>query len=136
MSQTNDATLEVVSQWVEKAESDFKSAAFLLQLKHTCPTDSVCFHVQQCIEKYVKALLVLTGVDFGRTHHISMLIELLPEESRPSLTAEEQERLTDYAVTTRYPGDYDPITLAEARQAVQLARRARRQMRQRLHRAL
>jgi HEPN domain-containing protein len=115
MPVTSDETLEVVRQWVEKAESDFTSAAFLLRLKHACPTDSVCFHVQQCIEKYVKALLVLAGIDFGRTHQISMLIGLLPKESSPSLTPEEQERLTDYAVTTRYPGDYDPIALAEAR---------------------
>jgi HEPN domain-containing protein len=136
MPATNDETLEVVRQWVEKAESDFTSAVHLLGLKQNCPTDSVCFHVQQCIEKYLKASLVLHGIDFGRTHHIGALMELLPEDSRPEMSVEEQERLTDYAVTTRYPGDYDPITLTEARKAVQLARRTRRQMRQRLHPAL
>ena len=45
---------------------------------------------------------------------------------------EEQERLTDYATVTRYPGDYDAIPLAEAQQAVAIARRVRSQVRKRL----
>ena len=44
-----------------------------------------------------------------------LLIALLPVHFRPDLTPEEQERLTDYAVSTRYPGDYEAIPLAEAR---------------------
>jgi hypothetical protein len=32
-------------------------------------------------------------------------------------------------VSARYPGDYEPIPLAEARQAVQIARRVRKQIR-------
>jgi len=56
----------------------------------------------------------------------------LPAQVRPDLTAEEQDRLTEYAVTTRYPGDYDPISYEEAQQAVRIARRVRNQMRRRL----
>jgi hypothetical protein len=33
---------------------------------------------------------------------------------------------------TRYPGDYEAISLAEARYAVKVARRVRRQIRKRL----
>ena len=49
MSATSDETLEVVRQWVQKAESDFTSAVHLLGLKQKCPTDSVCFHVQHFV---------------------------------------------------------------------------------------
>lgn len=129
MPSTHDEVLEVVGQWVDKAEHDFISARHLLTLKRHCPTDVVCFHVQQCIEKYLKALLIFHDVDFGRTHHISALIRLLPGNTELNLTVEEQERLTDYAVTARYPGDYDPISLAEAYEAVNLARRVRREAR-------
>lgn len=132
MLPTNDEALQVARQWIDKAEHDFISARHLLTLKRNCPTDVVCFHVQQCIEKYLKALLIFYGVDFGRTHQISILISFLPKEARPHLTIEEQERLTDYAVTARYPGDYDPISLTEARQAVELARRVRREARRAL----
>ena len=124
--------LAVILQWVEKAEHDLTTASYTLRLRANCPTDTVCFHAQQCVEKYLKALLVLNDVEFGRTHHISALLSLLPPSIRPQMTPEEQERFTEYAVTTRYPGDYDPITREEAKQAVQIARRVRNQVRRRL----
>ena len=124
--------LAVILQWVEKAEHDLTTASYTLRLRANCPTDTVCFHAQQCVEKYLKALLVLNDADFGRTHHISALLSLLPPSIRPQMTPEEQERFTEYAVTTRYPGDYDPITREEAKQAVQIARRVRNQVRRRL----
>ena len=64
-----------------------------------------------------------------------MMMSLLPARLCPDLAPEEQERLTDYAVSTRYPGDYERIPLAEARQAVQTARRVRKHIRQHLPKA-
>jgi hypothetical protein len=40
----------------------------------------------------------------------------------------EHRRLTKYATVT-YPGDYDPITLEEAQRAVEIAWRARTELR-------
>lgn len=125
-----DEIIRVVQQWVQKAENDLKNAAFTLKLGTACPTDTVCFHAQQSVEKYLKALLTAEKTDFARTHHISALLSLLPGSIRPDLTPEEQVLLTDYAVSTRYPGDYEPIPLSEARRAVQIARRVRKQIRQ------
>jgi len=124
--------LAVILQWMEKAENDLTTASYTLRLRTNCPTDTICFHAQQCVEKYLKALLVLNDVEFGRTHHISALLVLLPQSIRPQMSPEEQERFTEYAVTTRYPGDYDPITREEAKQAVQIARRVRNQVQRRL----
>ena len=132
MLDLDEAVLEVVAQWVLKAESDLKTAALLLRVRRDCPTDIVCFHVQQCVEKYLKAMLVLNAIEFPRTHQISLLLALVPAQVRPVLAPQEQDRLTEYAVTTRYPGDYDPISREEARQAVQIARRLRNQVRRRL----
>lgn len=59
-------SLRWIRQWVEKAESDLRNAEHTLELD--CPLDTVCFHAQQCAEKYLKALLVSWGADFpGRT---------------------------------------------------------------------
>jgi HEPN domain-containing protein len=118
----------VAREWAAKAENDLKSATHLLKIKN-CPTDIVCFHAQQCIEKYVKALLAVQGSDFRRTHDIGELIALLPIRLRPAIDEKEQDRLTEYATVTRYPGDYEPISLSEARRAVATARRIRRDMR-------
>ena len=94
MLDLDDEVLAVARQWVAKAENDLKNAAHTVKLKTDCPTDTVCFHAQQCVEKYLKALLVLNGIDFSRTHQISFLLALVPAPVRPTLTQEEQDRLT------------------------------------------
>ena len=122
----------VVREWVEKAENDLKNAAHTLKLRPDCPTDTVCFHAQQCVEKYLKALLVFKHTDFPKTHDVGELIALTTGLSRLEIPVAEQRRLTAYATVTRYPGDYEPITLSEARRAVAMARRVRREIRRHL----
>ena len=113
---------------VTKAENDLKTAAHTLKLGEDCPTDTVCFHAQQCVEKYLKAMLVLEGIDFPKTHNLKSLMGLLPDRACPSLSAEEQQRLTDYATGARYPG-WGEISLADARRALAVARRIRKEVR-------
>ena len=122
----------VAGEWMVKAENDLKNAANTLEMEEACPTDTVCFHAQQCTEKYLKAFLVSKGVDFPRSHDIETLVGLLPNEIEVGLSPTEQRRLTTYATVTRYPGDYEPISLEEARQSVRLARRVRRVLRRHL----
>ena len=121
--------MAVAWEWVAKAENDLRSAAHLLKMDD-CPTDAVCFHAQQCAEKYLKALLVAQGIEFRKIHDLGELTTLLPPRLRPSLDDKEQDRLTEYATITRYPGNYEPISLSEARQAVKIARRVRREVRE------
>ncbi len=101
----------------------------------TAPTDTVCFHAQQCVEKYLKALLVLEEIDFPRTHDLEKLVSLLPARARAGLSNEEQAKLTEYAAAARYPG-WGEIPLAEARRAVAIARRVRREIRRLLPREM
>ncbi len=122
----------VAQEWVAKAENDLKNATHTLTLGAECPTDTVCFHAQQCVEKYLKALLVMLQVEFSRTHDVETLVLLLSAELKLSLTVEQQRRLTEYATVMRYPGSYEPVMLSEATEAVDLARRVRLQIRQRL----
>lgn len=119
----DERTLTVVRGWVEKAESDLKVADIALKAGADCPTDAVAFHAQQCAEKYLKALLSFTGSDVPRIHDIEELV--VASRIQLDLTVAEQRLLTDYATVTRYPGDYEPVGLAEARRAVRLARRVR-----------
>jgi len=123
----------VVHEWVTKAENDLRAAAYLLEPHEDRPTDAVCFHAQQCAEKYIKALLVLRATDFPKTHDIGKLAALLPATLQPRLTPAEQRRLTGYAAAARYPGSSE-IALAEARRAVALARRVRGEIRRALPR--
>jgi len=129
-----DQVLAVVAEWVQKAENDLTTAAHTLKLRAKCPTDTVCFHAQQCVEKYLKALLVLNGVSFPKTHDIEDILALVPAPCRPDLSIDDQARLTNYATVACYPGGQPPIALAEARCAVSTARRVRRDVRRLLPR--
>ena len=116
----SDSVVTVARQWAQKAEADLINATHTLTIAENCPTETACFHAQQCVEKYLKSVLVLRGVDFPRTHSIRALREMLPAGLRPKLTVIEQDQLTEYATTTRYPGDYEPVTLAGARRAIRV----------------
>ncbi len=129
-----DRVNTVVAEWVLKAENDLKTAAHTLKLREECPTDTVCFHAQQCVEKYLKGLMVLHDINFPKTHVIESLVGLLPPRTAVSLSLEEQSRLTTYAVALRYPESPSP-SLVEARKAVAIARRVRRDVRRLLPRA-
>ena len=117
--------VHVVRQWVEKAEEDLVTAEHSLTLQERCPFATVCFHAQQCVEKYIKALLAYQSIDFPKVHDIGELVELLPSDLKPPLTIAQQEELTDHATVSRYPGDREPLSRANAEEAVGLARTVR-----------
>ena len=83
-----DKVIIVIREWIGKAENDLKTAVHTLEMDDECPTDTVCFHAQQCVEKYLKALLVLEETDFPKTHDIRKIIALLPGRVRVPLTVE------------------------------------------------
>ena len=71
----NDDVLELVRQWIAKAESDWE-AVEILSSHENCPCSVVCFHCQQYVEKLLKALLTLQGIEAPRTHNLRRLIQL------------------------------------------------------------
>lgn len=118
----------VVDEWVVRAEHDLTTALHILKIRRDCPTDAVCFHAQQCVEKYLKALLVYHQVAFPKTHDIEKILSLMPAAVAVALPKSEADALTQYATMGRYPG-WRTISLAEARQAAKIARRVRREVR-------
>ena len=72
--------------------------------------NELCFHAQQAVEKSLEAVLIMEHIEFRRVHHIGYLLGLLPQEIPLPPEAVEAVALTSYAVTTRYPGDYEEIT--------------------------
>src|SRR5437016_4501290 len=66
----------IVREWVIKAEHDLANAAHTLTLGKQCPTDTVAFHAQQCAEKYIKAMLVLSGITVPKVHDLEQLVKI------------------------------------------------------------
>lgn len=110
--------------WVDKAEEDYKIAQLTLRRKQPL-TYGATYHAQQCGEKYLKALLVDRGRVPPRTHDLVALSNqcLYAGMIAPVSTANLQ-RLSDYAIQSRYPGD-DP-TVDEAKDALVIAKAIRK----------
>jgi len=125
MNAPSPETLALVKEWVFYAEEDFRNAEHTLTMKENCPFSTVCFHAQQTVEKYIKAFLTLRAIPFARTHDIENLIYQLPAEIQLPLSVEEQRLLTDYATVSRYPGEWEPVELTDAEEAVVLAKKVR-----------
>ena len=115
-----------------QTDHDLTAAVQILKLGKATPTETVCFHAQQCVETYVKAVLVYRSISFPKTHDIRVLVGLLPPRTRPALETVMQDRLTKYASAPRYPGSGPDISLTAARKAVTLARRVRKEIRRKL----
>ena len=123
MTQLPEAA-ETVQQWLSKADEDLLAAKQLLSTQNGRLHGIVCYHAQQCAEKSVKAVLTEKGIDFTKTHDIGELAAALPEDTDMGISAEDQDLLTDYATTARYPGDTEPLTHDDADRAVAAAEAA------------
>lgn len=117
--------LHLVRQRIERAEEDLTNAEHTLTLHEHCPLTTVCFHAQQCAEKYLKALLTFHTVPFPKTHDLAELLRLVPETGSLTIPLKEIVVINRYAIEARYPGDWEPITRTEAERAVVIARTVR-----------
>ncbi len=84
------------------------------------------FHVQQAVEKLVKAVLVRHGVSYARTHNIAYLLTLLEQagiEGPTGISQDELISLSPWAVQFRYDDETDAVLdRPAARRAVEMTR--------------
>jgi HEPN domain-containing protein len=98
----NPLTLE----WVQKAEDDYTVAQQVQQAQNPVH-DAICFHAQQCIEKYLKAWLQEANIPFPRTHDLKELLELIvPTIPIWQTWQADLSGLSEHAVDSRYPGKF------------------------------
>ncbi len=115
---------DILSEWIAKAEGDFATAQRELRARRDPNYDAVCFHSQQCAEKYLKAFLTVQKIDPPRIHNLIELLKLCAKRDgtfemiRPAL-----ESLNVYAVVARYPRAF--ATKAEARDAANAMKQVR-----------
>ena len=119
----NPLTLE----WIERAEEDDDMAQ--LARRSSPPFhNSICFHAQQCIEKYLKAWLQEANLPMPKTHNLEELLALI----LPTLPAWSQwqpdfEIISEYVVESRYPGD--SATAADTQHAIEICKAVRQAVR-------
>ena len=122
----NPLTLE----WVQKAEGDYTVAQQVQQGQNPVH-DAICFHAQQCIEKYLKAWLQEENIPFPRTHDLKELLELIVA-TMPSwqMWQDEFSDFSEHAVDSRYPGKF--ATVEETAHAMRICGEVRKAVREQL----
>ncbi len=112
--------LREAQDWLARAERDLEAAEALLAVPLP---DMVAYHAQQAAEKALKAFLAAHDRTFPLTHNLNLVLPLCeaiqPEFSQFATTA---RILTPLATEFRYPGGPLAPPVADAEQALQLAR--------------
>ncbi|MBN1974529.1 MAG: HEPN domain-containing protein [Sedimentisphaerales bacterium] len=89
-----------------KTENDFSTAQRESRVRENPNYDGICFHYQQCAEKYLKARLCEAEIPFGKIHDLVVLLEqVLKVEPNWETFREDLAYLSDFAVSFRYPGE-------------------------------
>lgn len=93
---------QLVREWQDKAEEDFKFADSVIE--ETPFYAQICFHFHQAAEKYLKAFIIARDLDFKKIHDLPVLLKLC-FVSEPNLRVIEDDCnfLNRYYIDTRYP---------------------------------
>lgn len=120
-----------VDEWIIKAEDNYLSALTLSRRRKQPVPDVVCNQCQQCVEKYLKALLVHHKIYFPKIHDLIQLEELAGQVDKeirslhlPLLV------LNPYGIDIRYPGLRASLT--ESKEALKAMKTVRQHLRIRL----
>lgn len=105
----NPDARELASLLVRKAEGDEAILDKALD-DQDVPDEVLGFHVQQAVEKRLKAVLAFHEIDFDRTHSIGYLTSLLEHHGieLPG-NRERMENLTPWAVVARYQSSVEEV---------------------------
>ena len=106
-------------EWLKRARSSLELAKY--SNNELVYYEDLCFQIQQAVEKGLKGLLIYYGVEPERTHHLSVLLQKLEEYTEIDDEIKEVLKLYNFAVQTRYPGEYEEIEKEEYEQSIIIA---------------
>lgn len=110
-----------IKEWMNKADHDLGSAK-LIFLHIPDYFDTIAFHCQQAVEKYIKALLVYCEIDFQRSHNLIYLLDLLTKKLEISEDRYEKAILLNgFSVQIRYPDKTIYLSKEELATAIEIA---------------
>jgi HEPN domain-containing protein len=92
--------------WLKFSESDLRTAKLILQADEGLLSTAL-YHIQQCVEKSLKAYLLFKNVPIQKTHDLLGLVERCAKMDIDFLSIlPDAVDINPYSTTTRYPDDY------------------------------
>jgi HEPN domain-containing protein len=112
---------EIILNWLKRARSNLERAK-MGKVTQGILYEDLCFDAQQAVEKSLKAILIKLNQSFPKTHSIGILLKLIEEAGvEIPKNINQAKLLTAYAVDSRYPGDYEPVSKEEYEEALKIA---------------
>jgi len=113
---------KLAKEWIIKAQNDLETAKILHREKG--PTDSLCFHCQQAIEKLLKGFLVSENIHFEKIHHLWTLAKQCSTKNKSFLKLEEDFKTLDaYYIESRYPSEVVVYSREEAKKVLKITQK-------------
>jgi len=98
----NNAFKKQAQEWFERGRHDIETAQLLYDERGY--TDSIAYHIQQAIEKYLKGHLVLNGKKPPKIHELDTLLNhILRFDDSFNSFLELCEKASRYYIEDRYP---------------------------------
>jgi HEPN domain-containing protein len=106
-------------EWLNRARGNLVRAESCIRGAYL---EDLCFDAQQAAEKAIKAVFVCRGERFPFIHDLDELLRML-ERNRLKIPqyVRQANKLSPFAVLTRYPGAVAPVTQRQYRQSLRVA---------------
>lgn len=109
---------EDYKNWMKRAESALRIGQ--TKRKKGIYFEDLCFQLQQAAEKAMKAFLIYKNTEPPKSHSFRFLITKIEEIIHCPDEVKRVIELEDYAVQSRYPGDYSPVGEDEYNEALKI----------------
>ena len=125
---------EKALEWIKFAENDLAVATHLNDVFRPLPNNTICWLCQQSVEKSYKAILAYHNAKIKKIHDIGLLqkdIAIL--EPSVSLDTKIADKITIFAVESRYPDNVFDFTREDSELGLKYAERILSQVKQALN---
>ena len=113
---------EIINKWIEKADHDIGTAELIMQYIPEY-RDTISFHCQQAVEKYLKTYLIFIDLEVVRSHNLILLLDMISQKQNISDELYDQATiLQQFAVDVRYPEVTLDLSDFDIKNAIEIAR--------------
>ena len=114
--------VEEINQWIIKGDHDLGTAK-ITYLHIPEYLDTVTFHCQQAVEKYLKAYLIFQSILFRFSHDLVYLLDLITQKDFDfDIYYDKISELQGYAVEIRYPSESIYLSKEQVEKAMLIAK--------------
>ena len=117
--------LDEIRQWIIRGDHDLGTAKITF-LHIPEYLDTVTFHCQQAVEKYLKAYLIFQSTTFRFSHDLIYLLDLISQKDNDFENYYDSvSELQGYAVEIRYPNETIYLSNEKVENAIIIAKDVR-----------